>query len=282
MSAKDRITLSKSAVEAARPCDRAIALSLRLGLRRLQYVDHMLVGAGVHAGLAAYYSGKDEAEVLEASRLAIAQGLSQLPVNEPDAEPRIIQEAERLLSWYIRNAEDEPWVILATETAFNVQVGPANLVGVLDLVAQTPDGLIIVDHKTTRSVGSNYFLNADRDAQVFAYFYAAAKLGIEVQGFLFNVITRTKEPQLHRFLVRHDPHLLAVLESRLVQFAEKVASLPNSLEGILALPGNGLVCRGCPFWELCLDPAAAQTTLELLIASGELYIADHSRFYKEG
>lgn len=265
-----RTVLSKSAVGAMRPCMRNIGFIARLGLRKVESPHALLVGAGFHAGVAEYYRGKDEEDVLAASRATIEQ--AELMYHEL---VEAVTEAERLLTWYLRNADDSSWQVHAVETRFRVELTQhTDLVGVLDLVVSIGDKLYIVDHKTTRSVSSSHFVNAELDPQVVAYMWAARELGIEVDGFIFNVVTRTKAPQLHRYTINEAP--LELMVERLKEFAGAIEELPDSVEGIAKLPGNGLVCRGCPFWELCLYPS--EHTLRELLATGELVLASHERW----
>lgn len=266
------IDLSKSSIESVKPCHRAIAFSVVKGLRRVQYTEALLVGKAFHEALAKYYDTRAQEEELLATAAAAIR-------EEQDAE-QCVEEAQRLISWYIRNAEDDAWEVVATEIKFRVPVvDGVSLIGVFDLIARVPEfGTVIVDHKTARSVGANYFVNADRDAQVIAYLYAAKSMGIGVDGFLYNVVTKTQKPQLHRYLVKVPDELLGIQIGRLAEFANWVKTLPEDVKGIMSLPPNGLVCRGCPFWELCLEPDKAETTLELMLASGELTIANHDGF----
>lgn len=266
-----RIELSKSAVTSMRPCLRNIAFIGKRNLRKVDSPGALLVGIAFHAGIAEYYKGMDEETVLATARSAIEErtDLQYAEVREAS------ETAERLLSWYMRNADDGDWAIHAVETRFRVElVDGVDLIGVIDLVATVGGQLLIIDHKTTASIGSRYFTNADMDAQVIAYLWAARKLGIEADGFMFNAVTRTKTPQLHRFTVTAAPTELLI--SRLVEFGELVKGMPTELSEIAKLPGNGLVCRGCPFWELCLDPT--EDTLSRLLASGELVLANHEHF----
>jgi CRISPR/Cas system-associated exonuclease Cas4 (RecB family) len=259
------IVVSKSSLERAPACPRALAWMFHKGYRRPDSSEYLEVGRAFHAGLARWYTGASEEEAVE-------------EIRKQTLRP---EEPERLFRWYIQNADDSGWKPVAVEIPFGIQAGSGAVVGILDLIIEADSGLWVVDHKTARSVSANYFSGIERDPQVLLYEWAAVQCGFQVSGFIMNVLQKTKTPELFRYSVPFDARRIEWVGQRLATYLDELAKLPSEDAEIIRLPGNPLACRTCPFAEVCeLDdrPEEALATLELLVNSGEIERRDYDRF----
>jgi len=104
---------------------------------------------------------------------------------------------------YIRKYPEEPWRILAIEKEFRVPIrnpetnksSPYDLVGKIDLLVfdKETEELVIVDHKTAKTIDSNYILGLELDLQVHLYAIHAAKyLKIKhpIKSVKYNVVKK--------------------------------------------------------------------------------------------
>ena len=115
-----------------------------------------------------------------------------------------------------------------------------------------------MDHKTAQRGGDSYTRGLQYDPQFLLYAWAARKSGWKADFFAWNVVVKTKTPQLIRhyepiFWPRVDMYV-----DRAVGFAKHIATLPREVEDIVAMPGNPGQCRHCPFTILCDNPKNAK------------------------
>lgn len=151
---------------------------------------YLSIGRLIHAGLEAYYKNENVREYME-------------NILTPDMAEVDIDFAFGIVQHYKEFAEevDDFQEILATELQFEVPIDPEGhykLTGIMDMVVRRPDGLWIVEHKTTASFSSYTTEVLGFDRQASLYLAAAMEIFNEpAQGVLFNVIRRAlpKEPE---------------------------------------------------------------------------------------
>lgn len=192
------------------------------GIQPRGYEESLADGTAIHAGLEAIYSGKDEKQM----RLAIRDSyLSEVGDLEQYAREKVDRIHERiewggnLLSAYrMRQVPLDDFVVLQVETEFNVVLGeichacgePYALEaemetcphcgaevflfeGRADLVVSREGLVRVVDHKTAKSVGSDYFARYSHSMQMLGYCYGIGKAsGARVRGYGVNVIKKLK------------------------------------------------------------------------------------------
>lgn len=99
---------------------------------------------------------------------------------------------------------DKDTYIIATETSWSGVKVPgtqATLSGIFDAVIKRPDGLWILDFKTTKSTYTDW---THQDLQATAYVYAARQLyGPEVKGIIFRFLLKKKPYDYHKLILKN-------------------------------------------------------------------------------
>lgn len=263
------VLLSNNQLSQMEACPRAMAFRTRARLRRREASIPMHVGAGVHAGIAALYSGKTQQEAVESGLMKLQEGLLEDVVRYEDSKVSELRyEIERLVRFYdvAREGPDVDDCIrpLAVENHFNVELAPGvRLIGVIDLFAGSVRGSCIVDHKTSRYGGPRNFAKQELDGQLNLYAYAAKTLGLQPWAVGLNILVKTKEPRIERHWVPVNEQRVESYVRRLRSFGLLLASYPDQVDDILELPGNPGLCRKCPFAQICEYPEQAAEVVEM-------------------
>lgn len=171
----------------------------RLKPRKLTSRDQPLKrGTWVHELLQAHYEGRDWREVHAANTVKFQQLMDE----ERESLGDLPTEAARLMRsylWHYGANKDDPmhgWNVLAAEKTFEA-VWPDSEDGLdiyrcrVDLLAEDDYGLIIVDHKTHKTLPDMTFRIMDAASPL--YVWAARESGYNVRGFLWNYI-KVKAP----------------------------------------------------------------------------------------
>jgi len=121
-----------------------------------------------------------------------------------------------------------------------------DLVGTLDFVERDADGrLVVVDVKTAARKYSD--LQVEASLQLSIYSYATAMNGLADEADLrlrFDVLTTTRQPELHRYWPPRDP----AANVRLYRLAaESLAAIET---GVFP-PRVGWHCQDCPVRSRC-------------------------------
>jgi CRISPR/Cas system-associated exonuclease Cas4 (RecB family) len=143
--------------------------------------------------------------------------------------------------------------VVAVEQPFKVplidpetgEVLERDLVGSLDLLQRDAQGLVVVDLKTAARRYSDVHVEAS--LQLTIYSYATAMLGFADQEDLrlrFDVLTKTKQPELHRYWTARD----RAANVRLFRLAAEVL---HAIEAEVFPPNVGWQCRDCQFRSKC-------------------------------
>lgn len=170
-------------------------LKLRSVTRREQPLRR---GTWVHELLQAHYEGKDWREV-HADNVAKFNRLMDEEKEELGDLPAECSRLMRSYLWHYGADKTDPmhgWKILGVEQTFEA-VWPDSEDGNdiyrcrVDLLVEDAYGLLIVDHKTHKTLPSHTF--RVNDAASPLYVWAARESGYDVRGFQWNYI-RTKAP----------------------------------------------------------------------------------------
>jgi len=120
------------------------------------------------------------------------------------------------------------------------------LVGTLDLIERDAEGrIVVVDLKTSARKYTD--LQADASLQLSVYSYATAMNGLADQEDLrlrFDVLTKTKQPELCRYWTQRD----RAANLRLFRLAAEVL---HAIEAGVFHPNPGWQCKDCPFRSRC-------------------------------
>jgi hypothetical protein len=184
--------LTSSRLKTARACQRLHYYEYTLGFRPAVDAEALRFGTLIHLGLEAWLRSTGD-------RLADALQVVELHPSDPFD----IARARAMLIGYDARWGGEQLEVLAVEVRFesplvNPDTGRAsmtwNLGGKLDAVVRTPDGrTLIMEHKTASEdvrPGSDYWKRLRLDGQVSVYYAGAAALGYDVQGVLYDVLSK--------------------------------------------------------------------------------------------
>jgi len=121
-----------------------------------------------------------------------------------------------------------------------------SLVGSIDLLERSPGGpLVIVDIKTAARKYTD--LQVEASLQLSIYSYAVAMTGLADEEDLrlrFDVLTKTKQPQLHRYWTTRD----RAANLRLFRLASEVL---HAIAAGAFHPVVGWQCQACPYQGRC-------------------------------
>jgi len=243
---------------------------LRCPLRyRLMYVDRLepdfvpaalALGSGIHGAAAFYLRGVQRGtapslgQVQDYFETYWNLETQQRPIRfgDKDTPGSLLDLGCRMLEVFHRHRL--PGVeVVAVEEPFEVPlVDPEtgallerNLVGSLDLVERDPEGLVVVDLKTSARRYTD--LQVEASLQLSVYSYATALTGLadpEDLRLRFDVLTKTRQPELHRYWTRRD----RAASARLVHLVGEV--LRAIALGVF-VPNPGWQCRDCPYRSRC-------------------------------
>jgi len=154
------------------------------------------------------------------------------------------------------DVRDKDTQFLATETPWGIKIGRVRLSGTFDAVVKRPDGLWVMDFKTTKYTVADW---VDRDLQGTAYTYAARQLfGPDVRGVIFRFMLK-KAPLTYDKLILKN----GTLTTR--KNLSAVTSLEEWNKAMAVVTLKNLVLGDFIF--------AAQVGLDIDTATGEDYLA---------
>lgn len=145
-------------------------------------------GTWMHLLLEEHHSGRDWVKV----HRALCAQFSELMDEEKDFYGDLPNECFRMMEAYVWHYKADPWTVHEVEYTLEAEFPDGTLYrGKVDAIIENQFGLWIVDHKTHGQLPDHTFRLLD--AQSALYLWAAKKMGIPVQGFIWNYI-RTKVP----------------------------------------------------------------------------------------
>jgi putative RecB family exonuclease len=237
---------------------------------RFTYVDRLdpefvpaalAFGSGIHGAVAFFLRGVQRGQP---PSLGDVQGYFESTWNlevqhrpirfgEKDTRESLLDLATRMLAVF--HAQREPGAeVVAVEQPFDVplidqetgELVDRNLVGSLDLVERDAEGrLVVVDLKTSARRYTD--LQVEASLQLSVYSYATAMNGLADQEDLrlrFDVLTKTRQPELHRYWTRRD-------RAASVRLFHLVAEVLSAVQAGVFVPNPGWQCRDCPYRDRC-------------------------------
>ena len=156
------------------------------------------IGHGVHAFLEEWYrSGSYEKAVLSMQTDFAAQretynAIGDLGADLTDEE----QAAYRYAEAYVEKYPKEDFTVVAPEMEGNVPIGDGRhrFFFRLDMVVLYLNELWMVEHKTARSTGTNYYKGFMIDSQISGYVFGASRaMSQPIKGAILNVIKKTTQ-----------------------------------------------------------------------------------------
>ncbi len=145
-------------------------------------------GTWMHHLLEEHHAGRD----WEAMHRKLSAKYNELFDEEKDFYGDLPNECRSLMESYLWHYKDDPWAVLETEFTVEAEFPDGTLYrGKVDALIENQFGLWIVDHKTHAKFPDQTFRLLD--AQSALYLWAALKMKIPVQGFIWNYL-KTKAP----------------------------------------------------------------------------------------
>ena len=218
-------------------------------------------GSGIHGAAAFFLRGVQQGAP---PRLDDVQGYFEgywnletqrrpIRFGEKDTKDSLLDLARRMLDVFC--AKQEPGAeVVAVEQPFDVplidqetgEVLDRALVGTLDLIERDGDGrIVVVDLKTSARKYTD--LQVEASLQLSVYSYATAMNGLADQEDLrlrFDVLTKTKQPELHRYWTQRD-------RAANLRLFHLTAEILHAIEAGVFVPNPGWQCKECPFKSRC-------------------------------
>src|SRR5262249_29444219 len=153
-------------------------------------------------------------------------------------------------------------------------VSRSPLVGALDLVERDADGrVIVVDLKTSARKYTD--LQAEQSLQLSIYSYVTSMNGLGDQDDLrlrFDVLTKTKQPELHRYWTQRD-------RAASVRLFRLVAEVLQAIEARVFHPNPGWQCKDCQFRSRCWAWRETANTMAPGIPASRIGIQNRSTLF---
>lgn len=138
-------------------------------------------GTWMHSLLEEHHAGRDWRDMHK----KLSAQFNQMFDEEKDFYgdmPGEIGQIMRSYEWHYKN---DPWTVHETEFTVEAEMPDGSIYrGKVDALIENQFGLWIVDHKTHKSLPDHNFRLLD--SQSALYLWAADKMGIPVQGFIWN------------------------------------------------------------------------------------------------
>lgn len=182
-----------SMIKSMRECPRKTGFKYADRLKPRQLSKPLKRGTWMHFLLEEHHAGRD----WEAMHRKLCNQYSQLFDEEKDFYGDLPNECRQLMESYIWHYKDDPWIVHETEFTVEAEFPDGRLYrGKVDALIENEFGLWLIDHKTHATLPNHTYRLLD--AQSALYLWAARRMRIPVQGFIWNYL-RTKgmsEPTL--------------------------------------------------------------------------------------
>lgn len=244
---------------------------LRCPLRyRLIYIDHLqpdfvpaarAFGSGIHVAAASFFRAvaKGETPAVDAlhdqfdSFWTLETEHQPLRYGEKETKENLRDLATRMLA--VLHREFDPRTeVLAVEEPFRVplinqetgEVLDRDITGVVDLIERDAEqNVVVVDLKTAARKFTDLQVEASLQLSVYSYAMAFNPVADRADVRLrFDVLTKTREPELHRYWTTRD-------RAANVRLYRMAAEVMRAIEAGAFHPIVGWQCRECPFRSKC-------------------------------
>jgi putative RecB family exonuclease len=237
---------------------------------KLTYIDRfppdfvpaaLAFGSGIHGAAAFFLRGAqqgkppslDDVQAYFGGYWALETQHKPIRFGEKDTKESLLDLATRMLAVFVKEQRSEAEVV-GVEQPFDVplidqetgEVLDRALVGTLDLVEREADGrLVVVDLKTSARKYTD--LQVEASLQLSVYSYATAMNGLADQEDLrlrFDVLTKTKQPEFHRYWTQRD-------RAANVRLFHLAAEILHAIEQGVFVPNPGWQCKECQYKARC-------------------------------
>lgn len=271
---------SHSEIETFLKCERMHYYSYGLGIQRKGTLSDALArGILGHAALATYYlsikGGMDAEDAKIKAIESIVQTVMELPTG---ASSKIHLEVIDLIGKYVDNyaEQDKNIQVLSVEQEFNIPIGDEFFLKMyIDLILRMPNGeLAVWDHKFQWDFLDGPIIGVL--PQLPKYVGALKSKGIPVDSAYYNQIryrstaANKEDPSLmfNRRRVELTPARIINTMQGQIQAAKRIKyyrDLGVEEWGKRAMcVGNSMICKNCPFLDICAADLAGEDTSLLL------------------
>jgi len=219
-------------------------------------------GGGVHATLAEHYKGKTSGQALLAFEavwdVEVRPFSHYLVEEDPKRNPRRWAE---VFIVYKKHYAKEPFEVLYIETPFFLPLtDDLALAGIIDLLVKYLNQLMVIDHKTSYSLGPQFFATFNPNHQFSAYLLGATEiLGEPVTTLLVNCLLSHKNEMRPEKLFQRVPTTRSLYQHEFLK-EEIVSFWTHSIRAYRehnSWPRNDDRCQrypgGCEYHPLCTD-----------------------------
>lgn len=269
--------INSSSADLIHTCRKKAFYALKVGARPDTESSALLFGSALHKALEAFYITPPECRSLQFVTDTFVDYASATKLAElPSDDKRSIKNGQKIIEKYFQVYASDPWVTVVdkrgpvVERSFEFKADNYDglyLHGQIDALMQNTETgeVVVVDHKTSSSLGSDFMNRIKPNLQFSTYAWAANKMGFNVGRVMVNGIqvAKTKTDLVRVFTERTKEDFREMEETffearRLYHYSDTYNTWPL----------NSLACShwgGCPYREVCALPEAQRkNALEVL------------------
>ena len=222
-------------------------------------------GRCIHKALDNWYKSKDPNRASDEFKAMYHEELSL-------DDKRTHQMGEWIIHNYHEKYIDQPFEVLEYEHEFSIKLpNECKLIGRMDKLIKWDNVIWVMDHKTTSSLGPQFFKSHTPNLQFDGYTYAARKLGYDCKGVLVDAILVAKgllpgpgkngnlTPLARDFAYRTDEQLVIYEQAiQKIQQDIQLCSLNSEYDDAVYYPNyDACIYYGeCPYRRICIEDKA--------------------------
>lgn len=257
--------INSSSVEIIQTCRRKAQYALSRNLRGEDESEALLFGTAIHMALEAFYSAPivngERQLTLEQFQDAFVDVAVQSLGHLPDSDKRSVANGKKIIEKYWEVYQNDPWVVVkdaqgpVVERKFEFESRIPGVVihGQIDCLLQNVETgeIVVCDHKTSSSLGSDFMNRIKPNTQFSIYAWAAQVMGYKVSRVMVNGIqvAKTKTDLMRVFTDRTEIDLMEMFET-----IEDSVNLYKQSEERNLWPINSASCGqwgGCQYRDIC-------------------------------
>lgn len=258
----DGLHVSVSQIKTWLRCPRQYELKYVRGFKPESVPRALAFGSAFHSALAHYYTAKKNTtaaatadELVEVFRAAWTENTSgSIPIetaNDDAADPMDL--GGKMLGAFAEHAANDTSEVLAVEEPFTSTLRDPDsgevleevLTGYIDLIVLEDERPVVVEHKTS---AKKYGADQLRfDVQPTGYQHAMHERGWRDVGLRFQIVTKTKTPQVQVEEIMRD-------QADELDFLRTAVGVLRAIDAGVFFPIRGWQCRGCQYRRRCGAP----------------------------
>lgn len=267
------VRINNSSLDIIQTCSRKAFYALSRGLKSRFESEATLYGKAIHAGLESWYEFHDDNAAVEAFN-AVAEPLSGLP----DTNKRSLANGKITLEHYFTTYREDGFEVAkdkdgvpyierdVTAVVSDSDILRIEFFGRVDkiLIEKKTGIMLVTDHKTTSSLGVDFYNRIRPNFQYTGYTWAAKEsLGLSTNQFMVNGIQvknnvysgrgrKPGPPQFARQVTRITKQDIAELHSAIIIRVQEYISR-GMIDGHwpMSTPNACSMWSGCQFRDIC-------------------------------